>query len=136
MNQGYCSNGEWRAYVQYIEPNSRLGYCVLCPSTSHAEKTKQRMTDKGVFSVCHALHRGGDAVILNLIDYKPTLEELLLTNIYGQLAIANYAENWFSNEFALLIARFSPRGCPLWKKYVLTTKYFYQKKVFQKNRES
>jgi hypothetical protein len=99
INQNFCPSGEWRAYIQYIEPESKLGYCILFPSTSDAERSKQRLVAKGIFAVYHALRRGDDAVILNLIDYKPSIEKLLSNNIYAQLMIAICAENWFSQEF-------------------------------------
>jgi len=100
INQNFCPSGEWRAYIQYIEPTSKLGYCILSPSTSDAEISKQRLVAKGIFAVYHALRRGDDAVILNLIDYKPSIEKLLSNDIYSQLMVAIYAENWFSDEFS------------------------------------
>ena len=57
------------------------------------------MTAKGLFAARHFLRRGEDAVIFNLLDYKPSIKELLSNDIYGQLVISSYAQKWFDNEF-------------------------------------
>ena len=89
----------WRAYIQYIDPISKIGCCITYPDIEGAQKSKERMTSKGVFTVYHFVRRGEDAVIFNLLDYKPSIKELLSNDIYGQLVISSYAQKWFDNEF-------------------------------------
>ncbi len=93
------------------------------------------MTSKGVFTAYHFVRRGEDAVIFNLLDYKPSINELLSNDIYGQLVICSYAQKWFDNEFCGYDREnFSQRGFLIQKIYS-DYQFYLSKKSIQAKME-